>query len=146
MASSNFRCVLGWPPPHVVVVHRRQVVVHERVGVQHLDRGCDPRGASPIDSEQPGHLHHQEPAQPFSASQRRVAHRLDQPQLMPLRQRQQGVDRLLHGLAVLGQGAGDVDAERRRRHHSIAFSASDPSARSTIACTRASASASFDSQ
>src|SRR5690606_33310713 len=29
----------GTPAAHVVVVHRRQVVVHQRVGVDQLDRG-----------------------------------------------------------------------------------------------------------
>ena len=34
----------------VVVVHRRQVVVDQRIGVQHLDRGSDARRAGFVDA------------------------------------------------------------------------------------------------
>ena len=39
VASSKARCVVGPAAPQVVVVHRGQVVVHERIGVDELDRG-----------------------------------------------------------------------------------------------------------
>ncbi len=66
------------PTPQIVIVHRRQVVMHERIAVHELDRAPDhqrPR-ASPL--EQPGRLHHQKRAETLASGKRRMAHRLEQ--------------------------------------------------------------------
>ncbi len=91
VASSNALWRTGLAAPQVVVVHRRQVVVHQRIGVQHLDRGGDPRGAGLRHREQGGGLHHQEGPQPLAAAQRGVAHGLGQARLGAVDRRQQSL-------------------------------------------------------
>ena len=44
--TPNTRCTVGRPAAHVVVVHARQVVVHERVGVHDLDGRRERRGVA----------------------------------------------------------------------------------------------------
>ena len=66
--------------PQVVVVHRRQIVVDQRIGVQALDRGAGAEAARAsarpsaravsIDQEGP---------QPLAAAERRIAHGLEEP-------------------------------------------------------------------
>ena len=148
VASSNLRWVEGLAAAQVVVVHARQVVVDQRVRVHHLDGGSgDPGGAGGVDPEQARHLHHQEAAHPLAATQGGVAHGLHQTHLLPFRQGQQRVDGAFHDPALLRQGAQHVHPHCcHRAHQSIAFVVSVPSARSTMACTLVSASASFASQ
>jgi hypothetical protein len=96
----------GLAATKIVIIHRRQVVMNQRIGVQHLDRGRDSRGTGRRHGENMRHLHHQEAAQPLAAAEDGVAHRLDQPLLLPIRQGQQNIERvldllrpLLHGIA-----------------------------------------------
>ena len=44
----------GFAAPQVVVVHRRQIVMHQRIGVHHLHRGRNPGGAGLVDAEERG--------------------------------------------------------------------------------------------
>jgi hypothetical protein len=75
----------GLAAAQIVVVHRRQIVMHQRVGVQQLHRRPDAGGTAPVDAEQGGTLHHQNGAQPLAAAQAGIAHRLHHPRLGPLR-------------------------------------------------------------
>ena len=81
----------GAAAAQIVIVHGRQIVVDERVGVQHLDAGRDPRGARGRDTEQRGDLQHEKSTQPLAAAQGRVAHGLHQPPLPSLWEGQERV-------------------------------------------------------
>ena len=63
----------------VVVVHRRQVVVDQRIAMQAFDRRPDPPRAVAFGAEGARRLDDQERPQPFAAAENGVAHRLDQP-------------------------------------------------------------------
>ncbi len=65
----------------VVVVHRRQVVMHQRIGVQHLHGRRHPAAAARGHVEQSRHLQHQKGAHALAAVQAGIQHRLDQPRL-----------------------------------------------------------------
>ena len=67
--------VAGRPAaPQVAVVHRRQVIVDQRIGMNHLDRRRDLQGAAPDHPEQPRSGEHQQRPQPLAGSQRRISH------------------------------------------------------------------------
>ena len=83
--------------PQIVVVHRRQIVMHQRISVHHLHRCGNPRGTGLIDAEQRCAFHHQEGPQPLPAAQRGIAHRLGQPAFRALDRGQQNVESLLNG-------------------------------------------------
>ena len=63
----------------VVVVHRRQVVVDERVAMQELDRGAGLHDAGVVAPEEAGGLDDEERPQALAAGERRVPHRRHQP-------------------------------------------------------------------
>ena len=73
----------GLAAPKVVVVHGGQVIMHERIGVHHLDRCSDPRRAGWRDREQQGGLDHEEAPEPLASAQRGIAHRLRETRLRP---------------------------------------------------------------
>ena len=102
----------GLATPQVVVVHRRQVVMHQGVGVQHLDRCGHPRGTGLGHGEYCRALHHQEGPEPLAATQCRVAHRISQPGFGTLRQRQQALQRGLHDLGDLQKGGGEIGVDQ----------------------------------
>ena len=60
--------------PQVVVVHRRQIVMHQRVAVQALERGAGQQSAGTRRAEQRPGLHQQKWAQSFAAAQYGMAH------------------------------------------------------------------------
>ena len=67
--------VRGRPPaPQIVIVHRRQVVVRERVTMHELERGAGHQCALARRLEQGCGLDHQERPQPFSAAEADMAH------------------------------------------------------------------------
>ncbi len=71
--------VRGRPPAaQIVIVHRGQVVVRQRIAVHELERGARHQGALARRLEQRGGLDHQERAQPLSAREAHVAHRVHQ--------------------------------------------------------------------
>ncbi len=93
----------------IVVVHRRQVVVHQAVAMDQLDRSRGAQHARPFGSEKARRLDRQERPQPFAAGKRRVAHRLDQ----PLRPRDLACSRLCAkqpGKGLLHRASGEGQA------------------------------------
>jgi hypothetical protein len=62
-------------PAQVVVVHRRQVVVDERVAVQQFEGGPGAQRTGTLPSEQARGLDDEERPQPLAAAERRVPHR-----------------------------------------------------------------------
>ena len=67
------------PAAQVVIVHRGQIVVRQRIAVHELERGAGHQRALARRLEQRGGLDHQERAQPLSAGEAHVAHRVHQP-------------------------------------------------------------------
>ena len=71
--------------PQVIVVHRRQIVVDQRVGVNHLDRArgrhgeiaCRGFGGATRLRDAFGAGNHQQRPQPLAAAKQAVAHRVD---------------------------------------------------------------------
>ena len=63
----------------VVVVHRRQIVVDERVAMQELDRGAGLHNSGVVALEEAGGLDDEERPQALAAGERRVPHRRHQP-------------------------------------------------------------------
>ena len=67
--------VHGRPPaPQVVIVHGRQVVMHQRIAMHQFERAAGGQRAVAVGAEQRGALHQQERAQAFAAAQRRMLH------------------------------------------------------------------------
>ena len=64
---------------HVVVVHRRQVVVDERVGVDELERRREGQEVVLVAADRAGGGERQDRADALAACQQAVAHRLDEP-------------------------------------------------------------------
>jgi hypothetical protein len=76
-------CLMGtWlAAAQIVVVHRGQIVVNQRVCVKHLNRRGDSRGTGFRHEEQLRRLHHEKGPKPFAAAKGRIAHSLDKPRL-----------------------------------------------------------------
>ena len=89
--------------PQFAIVHRRQIVVDQRIAVDHLDGRGDADGAVPVDAEKGGRLHHQEGAQPLAAVQAAIAHGVEHPRFGQVGGRQQRVDLDLDRLGDVGQ-------------------------------------------
>jgi hypothetical protein len=66
-------------PAHVVVVHRRQVVVDERVRVDELDRGGQRQQLADVLADRTGGREGEDRPDALAARQQAVAHRLDEP-------------------------------------------------------------------
>lgn len=113
------------PPPHLVVVHARKIVVDQAVGVDALKRAGRPQDVGLVQVEHPAGLEREEGAQALARPQRRIAHRLGQPALRTIGARQQLVQghgdevrRLGHTLGQFHQlnSAGSVATEPPARH------------------------------
>ena len=110
----------GLAAPQIVVVHRRQVVVDQRIGVQEFDGAGGAQGGQRADLEQRCAGQHEERAQPLAAAQARIAHRLEDARFVavaPCQVRQKAI----HG--VFGRRGGKRQrglevAVRRQRHGS----------------------------
>ena len=61
------------PAPQVVIVHRRQIVVHQRVAVHAFERGAGHQRLRARNFEQARALHYQEWSEPFAATEARIA-------------------------------------------------------------------------
>ena len=97
----------------VVVVHRRQVVVHQRIAMHQLDRGAGHQRLLALDAEQRRGLDRQKRPQPLAAAEARVAHGLDD----AMRPRDLVLDRGSGEKAVqqlLGLGGGGVEPAGER--------------------------------
>ncbi len=111
-------------PAQIVVVHAGQVVVHQRIGVQHLDRSGGAQRALFRHAEQGRALQGQEGPQPLAAREDGVAHGLTDAGLVPLRRRQQPLQNGVgpRGLALhrlvqgCKDGVGRAGLEGRARH------------------------------
>ena len=68
----------GLAATQIVVIHRRQIIMDQRIAVHHLDRGRHTKGGSARYLEQASRAQHQKRAQPFAIAQRRITHRLIQ--------------------------------------------------------------------
>ena len=66
------------PAPQVVIVHRRQVVVHQRVAMHAFERRAGHQRLLARDLEQRRAFHHQEGPEPLAAAEAGIAHGLDQ--------------------------------------------------------------------
>jgi hypothetical protein len=62
----------------VVVVHRRQIVMDQRIDVNRFDGGGDPQGALRVDGEEASGGHGQERPEPLAATDRCMAHGFEQ--------------------------------------------------------------------
>ncbi len=92
--------------PQFAVVHRRQIVVHERIGMDHLDCRSDLQGATPRNPEQTRAGEHKKRAQPLAWCQRRIAHRVIDPRLEIGRHDEQLIERDIGQLRRLRQRLG----------------------------------------
>ena len=63
----------------IAVVHRRQIVMDQRIAVDAFERGAGQQRGVARHAEHGRTLDHQERPQPFSAAEARIAHRLHQP-------------------------------------------------------------------
>jgi hypothetical protein len=62
----------------VVIVHRGEIIVHERVGVQHLDRGSRGHRLRARSATRFASSDQHRRTQPLARARRRVTHRLDE--------------------------------------------------------------------
>ena len=69
----------GATAAQVVIVHRRQVVVHQRVAVHAFECGPGQQRAVMGGTEKAGAFDQQERAHALAAAERRIAHGLEQP-------------------------------------------------------------------
>ena len=68
----------GLAAAQVVIVHRRQVVVHQRIAVHAFERRTDHQSAFAGDVKQRGGARHQKRPQPLAPAEARVAHGVEQ--------------------------------------------------------------------
>ena len=69
----------GRPPAsQIVVVHRGQVVVDQRIGVQAFERCGRPDGSCPASPERTRRLDREKRPEPLAAAERRIAHGFDE--------------------------------------------------------------------
>ena len=92
----------------IAVVHRRQIVVHERIGMHHFDRRRDLQGAAPCHSEEAAAGEHEKRAQALAGCQCGVAHRLINSRLQARRYHQEPLE------SCIGQPGRLVQRARKR--------------------------------
>ena len=63
----------------IAVVHRRQIVVDQRIAVDAFEGGASEQGRFTTDAEHGRAFNHQERPQPLSAAEARIAHGVHQP-------------------------------------------------------------------
>jgi hypothetical protein len=98
----------------VVIVHRGQVVVRERIAVHELERGARHQGAFARRVEQGRGLHHEEWPQPLAAAEAHMAHRVDQPlRAGPLLGQHFQREQVLEQALDVGRNRIEALAERR---------------------------------
>ena len=88
----------------IAVVHRRQIVVDERIGMDQFDRAGDLQGAASRHREKLRARQDEERPQPLAGRQHRVAHRLEHPRLEAGR----------HGNQLSDRGIGERRGLRQR--------------------------------
>ena len=65
--------------PQIVIVHGRQVVMHQRIAVDEFECGAGHQGLRARHAEQARRLDHQERAKTLAAAQAAIAHGVEQP-------------------------------------------------------------------
>ncbi len=68
----------GLAATQIVIVHRRQVVMHQRIGMHHLDGGGGAQGAVAAHAEQVRRGHHEKGPEPLAADHDGVAHGVEE--------------------------------------------------------------------
>ena len=81
---------------HGVIVHARQVIMDQRIGMDRLDRQARPHRHGAIDAQQLGGGGEQQRAHPLAAADHRIAHGLDQPRPGVARYGQERVETRVH--------------------------------------------------
>jgi hypothetical protein len=81
---------------HIVIVHCRQVVVDQRIGVYAFNGGCDAGERPAVDAELATGLQNEKRADALAATQRGVAHGLDHPRLRTYGLRQDFLQHVFH--------------------------------------------------
>ena len=69
----------GLAAAQVVIVHGRQVVMHQRIAMHAFERGPRHQRLLTIDAEQACALHHQEGPEPLAGPEAGIAHGVEQP-------------------------------------------------------------------
>ena len=117
------RLVYGRPAtPQIVIVHRRQIIMDQRITVHAFERRCRHQRTLARDREQGSAFDHQEWPEPLAAAKRRVAHRLEEA-LRPhplARQRRIAEQALEHGLGRacdFGEACDELRLGVVNRHH-----------------------------
>ena len=72
----------GLAAAQIVIIHGRQIVMDQAVGVHHLDGAGDAQRRGARDAELPGAFEHEKAAHPLAAADGRVAHGIEQPGLV----------------------------------------------------------------
>ena len=104
----------------VVIVHRRQVVVHQRIAVHAFERGAGHQRLLAIDAEQRRAFHHQERTETLAGAQAGVAHGLEQPgRPADLPAQQRGAEQPVEQRLGVLRDLVETVLELRRRVHSI---------------------------
>ena len=62
---------------HIIVIHRRQIVVDQRIAMHHFQRDRDAQSFFLFHAEQLGALQNQKRPQTFAAGQNGISHRFD---------------------------------------------------------------------
>ena len=108
------RLVAGGPAaPQIVVVHGRQIVVDQRIGVDHFDRAGGRHGRFDRPAARLGGQQHQHRPQPFARRQEAVAHRLAEPRRAAVAQVESGRPRPRRSA---GRATGRVRQTREDGH------------------------------
>ncbi|MNS71255.1 hypothetical protein D3C72_1046190 [compost metagenome] len=95
------------PAAHVVVVHRRQIVMHQRIGVDAFQGAGGAQHGALVHLEHPARLDGEEGPQPLARAERGIAHGLGQTRFRPVGARQQLVERDGDQIGDLGHPVDD---------------------------------------
>jgi hypothetical protein len=98
----------------LVVVHGREVVVNQRVGVDHLDRRRDRKDLVGVAAERLRGRERQHRPDALAARQERVAHRLLEPRRVSARPETQALEEGVHALLQLHRISRCLHAQSRR--------------------------------
>ena len=128
----------------VIIVHRRQVVMDQRIDVDCLQRGRDPARAVHVAIEQPRGGEDEQRAQSFAAVDGGVAHRAIQVRARVVGHRKQRVEARVDLARGIGQRRGKRGRERHPAVNGVVMAR--PSASSRIASIRACAASSRSAQ
>ena len=118
---------------HVVIVHRRQVVMDQRIDMDAFQRERGAGDAGAVDAEELRGGGDEQRAQPLAAADRGMAHRAVQPLARIGRDRQQQVELAVHLRR-------DLLERRLQREGGVRHGVVQPAAKGTVPAARPSAS------